>query len=381
MRPDPGAVAVAGLLGAALTGTEPPPLDGVASDDLLAAVDWHDLHGVAASTGLPGAPPALRAANAGEAALRTARTTVLLAELERISAALDDEGVAALALKGAALHQTVYRERVAWRPMSDLDLLVAEPDLATAQRIVEGLGYRTGRGRTSRSLDQMRSTHRHLPMLVSADGIVGVELHRHVLTPSLRDSWSADELWAGSTPSGLRGLALPSATVLAVHLAVHFGGDRKWTSRAALRQLADLWLVVASGEVDWDGVERHALGPLGPSLAAAFGSLDRALPPCGVPDPVLARLRAAAPEMSSVVDDLVDSRVLHVGERLPVELLAPRKRPVERLLHRVGEPSGVRGLLARAGRATGLLARELANPLAAARQVRVTRALRRTAVD
>jgi hypothetical protein len=69
-----------------------------------------------------------------------AQNTLMYQELERILKALDEAGIPAIVLKGAALAATVY-EDIGLRPMGDLDLLVSRERLGKAVSILNGLDY------------------------------------------------------------------------------------------------------------------------------------------------------------------------------------------------------------------------------------------------
>jgi len=101
------------------------------------------------------------------------RTDVLRDILSTYHAA----GVSALVLKGAALSHTVYPEP-GLRPMSDLDILVREADLWSAQRLLADLGFDAPlpAGPTS--------AHRHLALAArQVEGLsVQVEIHHKLLS-------------------------------------------------------------------------------------------------------------------------------------------------------------------------------------------------------
>ena len=66
---------------------------------------------------------------------------LILRELVSILRSFDAAGIAVVVLKGAALIQDVY-ERLAYRPMVDLDLLIRFDDLTLAMEQLEQHGYR-----------------------------------------------------------------------------------------------------------------------------------------------------------------------------------------------------------------------------------------------
>ena len=71
----------------------------------------------------------------------TAQNLLLLKELGDLLAHLRAAGVEPLVLKGMALGTTIYPSLFT-RPMSDLDLLIAEADIDTVKQIFQASGYR-----------------------------------------------------------------------------------------------------------------------------------------------------------------------------------------------------------------------------------------------
>ncbi len=111
--------------------------------------------------------------------------TVRLRILRNIVAAYSAANIQALLLKGAALSYLVYPEP-ALRPMSDLDILVAQADLPRAQTVLAELGFALP------SPPQRALLHRHLTAAtLHAEGVaVHVELH-HRLSSNYFDNASA----------------------------------------------------------------------------------------------------------------------------------------------------------------------------------------------
>jgi hypothetical protein len=127
-----------------------PPIDR----DFLATIDWDHLtalgcrHGIApliyhhlrqtegVSTLPPSAIDGLRRTYYGN----VARNTLLYQELHGVLSALQGMGSQVIVLKGAALAETVYPDRVL-RPMSDIDLLVRPEEIARIEDTLIDLGY------------------------------------------------------------------------------------------------------------------------------------------------------------------------------------------------------------------------------------------------
>ena len=89
-------------------------------------------------------PPEVIAGLKGAYYANLLRNQRLGADLAEAVAALRQEGVEALVLKGGALARTVYAGP-AQRPMVDLDLLVRPGQMARAGVVLEALGYQTSR--------------------------------------------------------------------------------------------------------------------------------------------------------------------------------------------------------------------------------------------
>ena len=85
-------------------------------------------------------PPQVLANLKGAYYTNLLRNERLGADLAELVAALGQEGVEVIVLKGGALAPTVY-ENPAQRPMVDLDLLVRQGQMARAGTVLEALGY------------------------------------------------------------------------------------------------------------------------------------------------------------------------------------------------------------------------------------------------
>jgi hypothetical protein len=70
-----------------------------------------------------------------------ARNTLMYRELERILRAMEEAGIEAIVLKGAALAAKVY-EDIGLRPMNDIDILLPRQSIKEAEQIVSELGYK-----------------------------------------------------------------------------------------------------------------------------------------------------------------------------------------------------------------------------------------------
>jgi hypothetical protein len=101
-------------------------------------LSWAALN--AAGVSLPEATAGRLAKVAGEIAIGGLR---LAAETARLQGALDQAGIANLALKGAALEKLAWG-RIGVKRAWDIDLLILQSDAAAARRILEDAGYDLG---------------------------------------------------------------------------------------------------------------------------------------------------------------------------------------------------------------------------------------------
>ena len=247
-------------------------LDAAAERELVlladAAVDWTTIVGLAASEGtapllhshlgrldlLRRLPPVPRRHLTGIVRGTWAMNAALAAHWAEATAALRQEGVDTLTLKGMALAQTVYPE-VGLRPMADIDLLVRPADRAVAIEVLRGLGYRTpgddaDRHAASRSFAELVrhgtliDLHWHAARYLRFEGVVQVD---------------HDAIWRRArvlvTPAG-RSLALCPENLL-LHLILHLTLGSEF---ARVLWYADIDAVARSyaAELDWERLVAEA---------------------------------------------------------------------------------------------------------------------------
>jgi hypothetical protein len=239
-----------------------------------------------------------------------------------------------MALKGQVLLEVAYRD-ISLRPMSDLDFLVREDSIQRAEDALVGLGYRSGRPQEDGEPGPRRTKYAY-PELTSPDGLVAVDLHRHVLADARFD---VGELWSHARPSGAGGPLWPDHEDLLLHLAGHFFKDRIRWSSGSLGQLADMAWTVHSTPTDWDVlVARASAYELRGRVFLALMATNELVAPV-VPAEVLAALRPAS-YSPSVGRAFVKRRLLgdtawhppgYFG-RLPGAAFSPRRRPLRRIL-------------------------------------------------
>jgi Uncharacterised nucleotidyltransferase len=159
------------------------------------------------------------------------------------------EGVAAMPLKGAALHAAgVYR--AGERPMADIDLLVHESQQQSMLRLLESLEYSiTTTDRRHQAL-MPRIQNPHATLGEHADNPIRIELHTHVAEPlPISPVDITSYLLSREMRAGLN--AYPSEAALMMHLLLHAAGSMR--SRALrLIQLNDIGRLAARfGSADW----------------------------------------------------------------------------------------------------------------------------------
>jgi hypothetical protein len=208
-------------------------------------------------------------------------------ELLRVLEGLESAGVEIIPLKGAFLMNAVYGD-VSLRPVGDLDLLAREEDLSRAMQALAGLGYRSKGGDDSLPSGTI-DDHHHCPRVLSPDGSVELELHRHVVRKGTPLFFPIERFWErrGAGEIGGRPVSALAGRDLVTHLCCAFFLDRRRRARSygALRQLMDLSESVRrfEAEIDWHGMLRDYAGgalqaPLYATLRAARELLEAPVP-------------------------------------------------------------------------------------------------------
>jgi hypothetical protein len=208
--------------------------------------------------------------------------------LRNIDASARREGVAVIALKGAALHELgVYR--TGERPMADVDLLVRESDLAAATRVLEQVDYEPG-----------DSNWKHVVFVPRDASVVGrfgehaanplkIDLHVRIREFLPVEVDITERVLSACPERGLNGY--PTHAGLLSHLLLHAAGNMRNRclrmiqvhdiARVAARLDADDWAAVIRTPSPW-----WALPPL--QLASRYY-------PLAVPPGVLAGLARDCP--------------------------------------------------------------------------------------
>jgi hypothetical protein len=191
--------------------------------------------------------------------------------LDEIDRQARREGVALVALKGAALHAGKI-DAAGERPMGDIDLLVRDDDAKAIARVLEVCDYAAAftthrhqvfRPRVSKSLTSVRLGEH-------VDNPINIEVHTKIAEHlPTKEVDITQFLLPGVVHVGLNGY--PSNPSLMLHLLLHAAGNMR--ARALrLIQLHDIALLAARfGPADWE--ELLALSPDGGTLWWALAPL------------------------------------------------------------------------------------------------------------
>ena len=191
----------------------------------------------------------------------TARNMYLYAELRNIVNAFHNTGLDVIALKGAALAGIVYND-AGLRPMMDIDLLVREEDVRSAQRIMTDLSYiAAGEGKSEQ---WYREKHFHLPRYRHQQKPVVVEIHWHFT----ENTFGIDikKWWERAREANLMGcrVLVLSPEDMLVHLCIHLY-NHGYKNSFILRGLCDIAETLRhyEAELDWkllgDEIMKHGI--------------------------------------------------------------------------------------------------------------------------
>ncbi|HEX6370126.1 MAG TPA: nucleotidyltransferase family protein [Longimicrobium sp.] len=244
-------------------------------------------------------PDAVRARLRAEFLANGHLALALSAELRRLIGAMADEGARAVAYKGPALAVRAYGH-LALRTYSDLDLLVASEDAATAARVLEAGGYVPAH-RLSPAQDAVfRRTDGDYPYHHPRTAVL-VELHCHVSSARFCVPLPTAELIARARPVAIGGGEVPALAdddlflALCLHGAKHRWSRLEWLAAAAalaLRARLDVDSILARASII--GARRTVLLALLLMRDALRITLPPSIDRSIAADPVLPALAAEA---------------------------------------------------------------------------------------
>lgn len=282
----------------------PDESDAGSSDRLLA---FARLHGViallfsraSADGGIDTWPEDLRA-HLGETVRQQAlRELILKTEIRRLLQRFDEAGVRALLLKGMPLAYSLYAEPYV-RTRSDTDILIPEPDVKTADRILVESGYQ---GSTAfwRAHASYQRTYTGQDR---TGGSVHIDLHWRLSNTQLfASAFTFDELWASSVqvaPLGPCARApgpVHALLIACLHRAVHVAAPYRVDGVPYCEANRLIWLwdmhLLAGVLTDGQWSELVALAAEKNVRAICFDALSttRERFATVIPDQVLAALR------------------------------------------------------------------------------------------
>jgi Uncharacterised nucleotidyltransferase len=213
--------------------------------------------------------------------------------LQRIDQRSTNEGIAILALKGAALH-AMGLYSIGDRPMADIDLLVQPGAVEASVRVLESLGYRQSKLNWKERVFNPIDAHVPDELGEHSNNDLKIELHERICE---RLPWrivdATQHIFPAQPHPGLN--VYPSKAALMIHLLLHAAGSML-TKTLRLLQLQDLALLsVEMTQSDWDLV--LAASEARPPLWWAFPPLKLASRyyPIRIPDRVLAALAGQCP--------------------------------------------------------------------------------------
>jgi len=191
--------------------------------------------------------------------------------LDAIDSQARFEGVAIVALKGAALHASgIYA--AGERPMGDIDLLIRNDDANAIARVLGACDYAAAFTTRRHQVFQQRvgRVSTGIRLGEHADNAINIEVHTRIAEPlPVMEADITQILFPCAAHVGLN--AYPSTAALMMHLLLHAAGNMR--ARALrLIQLHDIALLAARfGSGDWE--ELLAMRPDGRTLWWALAPL------------------------------------------------------------------------------------------------------------
>jgi hypothetical protein len=210
--------------------------------------------------------------------LTAARNLRMISELRSIQAALANQDIPILALKGIALAVSAYPD-ASLRPMNDMDLLIQRQDLDTATQILNQQGYRCpARFRGYSFEGEIKLEKPGTPVLL--------EMHTQIEITAPASAEHPDRIWERSVEIATPHLTIriPSEQDFLFHLCTH--AARRHCFSTGLLPLVDVmrWIEWCGGAWGWPSLQRDAdARGFGPYLEA---TLDLVRDLLGAPIPV-----------------------------------------------------------------------------------------------
>jgi hypothetical protein len=192
-----------------------------------------------------------------EQRIHTATRHIRIAELlQRIDERGRADGIAAVALKGAALH-AIGLYAIGERPMADIDLLVQPKDAERMARLLESLGFYQACASWKERVFTPMVERAVSGLGEHSNNNVKIELHERICEKlPWRITDVTDCVFPTQAHPGVN--AYPSTASLMIHLLLHAAGAMAFQALRLL-QLHDLaQLSSRMTEADWDEVLAHS---------------------------------------------------------------------------------------------------------------------------
>jgi len=194
-----------------------------------------------------------------------------------VLSALRDAGIRSILLKGASFDEWLY-EPESPRMYGDIDLLVGQSQLRSAEHVIFGLGYR-------QPLDELRPSHvEHAEHWFRPEDGMNVDLHRSLIGIGARPEGTWEILAGEAERMAIGGIDVEvlSEPARAMHVALHAAGHGRDTEKTlidlgrALERLPESTWESAAGIAErLEATEAFAAGlrllPEGDRLAARLG--------------------------------------------------------------------------------------------------------------
>jgi hypothetical protein len=178
--------------------------------------------------------------------------SLLFARAGEVLHRLGEAGIDTMLLKGARLALVHYPSHEC-RPMSDIDLLVHDADVARAEQVIEAAGW----GRLVPRKSPMERLLRHATSF--GNGQHEIDLHWRPLYDARRKA-VAQWFWQDALPMELGGFATlrPRSTALLLNVVIHGVRDNL---ASPIRWLADAITILRNDAdaIDWDGMLAFAI--------------------------------------------------------------------------------------------------------------------------
>ena len=162
----------------------------------------------------------------GDYYLNATKNTLIFKELGKALEAFKKSGLEVIVLKGAALAEKVYGN-IALRPMSDIDLLVKEEDMAHADEQLKTLGYRP----TDAAVDEVDFSSTYLTTLdyrSPEENSPSFHIHWHFVNSTIpNESYirniKIDNIWRDAEDTRIAGVEtlVMAPHHLLIHLSEH----------------------------------------------------------------------------------------------------------------------------------------------------------------